>query len=367
MSAGTAPSRFRGFDGLRAFAALTVLVTHTAGLSNFNAANDVLGPLTARLNVGVAVFFVISGFLLFRPYVAGRPRPLRDYAVARVTRIFPAYWLAITVLAVWPGLVGVFSEDWWRYYFLLQNYDEVTLIAGLGPAWSLAIEISFYAFLPLFARYKGPWLPMIGMLALLSFATRTWMHAEHPDITYSYWLPGSFLWFAGGMALAVLSVEGRTITRTWPWWAAAAVVLVALSYLGGLPRTFPYDYTELGWALEHVGFALFSVLLVAPVALGAAPRALSWRPVAWLGLVSYGIYLWQVPLAIELNDHVIQRYDPPLPYVTFTALAFLATVACAAVSYYGVERPLLNRLKPSGSSRRTSASARSAAAAEPRR
>ena len=357
-------ARFPGFDGLRAFAALTVLVTHTAGLTTFNSSNDLLGPVTARLNVGVAVFFVISGFLLYRPFYEGRQRPLKEYARARALRIFPAYWLALTVLGLWPGLPNLFTGDWWKYYGMLQVYDPITLSTGLGPAWSLCIEVTFYAFLPLFALYRGPVLPMLGMLAALSFASRTYMHEFHPDVTYSWWLPGTFLWFAGGMALAVLSVEGRTISRTWPWWSAAAAVLLALSYLGGLPRQFPYDYTELGWALEHLGFGLFSVLLVAPVALGRGPAWLQWRPIAWLGLVSYGLYLWQVPLAIEINELLDGR--GPLPYLMTTLATFAATAVCAALSYYLVERPLLRRKAPRGSSRAISARARPAAAVDPR-
>lgn len=360
-------ARFSGFDGLRAFAALSVLVTHTAGLTTFNSTNDVLGSITARLNVGVAVFFVISGFLLYRPFYEGTNRPLRSYGRARALRILPAYWFALTVLVIWPGLPNLHPPhgDWWRYYGLTQVYDSIHLATGLGPAWSLCIEVTFYAFLPLFALYRGPALPMIGMLALLSFATRTYMHANHPDVTYSWWLPGTFLWFAGGMAMAVLSVEGRKIDRTWPWWSAAVAVLLALSYLGGLPRTYPYIYTELAWAVEHVGFALFAVLLVAPIALGPGPRWLQWGPIAWLGTISYGIYLWQVPLALKINDWVGDR--GPLPYVTITLLTAAATIACAAFSYYFVERPLLRRKAPRGSSRAISVRARPAAAVEPRR
>ncbi|MEA2495606.1 MAG: hypothetical protein QOJ29_3517, partial [Thermoleophilaceae bacterium] len=103
-----------------------MLLTHTAFLSGANMFGS-YGHFTARLDVGVTVFFVISGFLLYRPFVAARiegrraPR-VRDYARRRVLRIFPAYWLALTVLAIWPGLVGVWSGYWWAYYALIQNY-----------------------------------------------------------------------------------------------------------------------------------------------------------------------------------------------------------------------------------------------------
>ena len=117
--------RFPLFDSLRGLAALAIVLTHV-GLgsgANYNAA---YGVLLARLDIGVTLFFVLSGFLLYRPFVAARlenrPAPrLRDYARRRVLRIVPAYWLALTVLAIWPGLT--FTAPRWVYYGFLQNYD----------------------------------------------------------------------------------------------------------------------------------------------------------------------------------------------------------------------------------------------------
>src|SRR3954453_13942377 len=110
--------RFPLVDGLRAVAALSVLVTHTAFLSGFNG-HGLLGGITARLDVGVALFFVISGFLLYRPFVAarmgGRGGPRAGlYFRRRALRILPAYWLALTVLGLlWPKLDQVDSGHWW--------------------------------------------------------------------------------------------------------------------------------------------------------------------------------------------------------------------------------------------------------------
>ena len=117
--------RFELFEGLRAVALLAVLVFHVCAISG--AINDrVLGDAAAMLgNQGPILFFVISGFLLYRPFVAARaagvPAPsIARYARRRILRIVPAYWLALTILAIWPGVVGAFSGDWWRYYFVLQ-------------------------------------------------------------------------------------------------------------------------------------------------------------------------------------------------------------------------------------------------------
>src|SRR3954452_12960796 len=96
-------------DGLRAVAALLVIVHHAGIYAVLGGTDSVLRPYVARLDVGVAIFFLISGFLLYRPFVRARfrsigaPRPLA-YGWRRFLRIVPAYWVALTVIALWLGL-----------------------------------------------------------------------------------------------------------------------------------------------------------------------------------------------------------------------------------------------------------------------
>src|SRR5947209_17182952 len=118
--------RFPLFDGLRAVAALSVLVYHAGYFSRANEGDGGLSPYLARLNVGVAIFFVISGFLLYRPLLAARmgvgpPVRLRDYARRRFLRIVPAYWVALSLLAVYPGLPGVCGGRRWACYGFAQD------------------------------------------------------------------------------------------------------------------------------------------------------------------------------------------------------------------------------------------------------
>ena len=147
--------RFPLVDGMRAIAALSIVVFHAGG-ATFYTLSHPLGGYVARLNVGVTLFFVISGFLLYRPYLAARfggpPAPrLRDYARRSMLRIFPAYWVALIVLGIAVDLPGAVSSDWWVYAFLLQGYRLDWVLGGIGPAWSLSIEVAFYAALPFFA------------------------------------------------------------------------------------------------------------------------------------------------------------------------------------------------------------------------
>src|SRR5215211_5159432 len=145
--------RFPLMDSLRAVAALMVLVTHTGFLSGANG-STFYGPYLARFDIGVTIFFLLSGFLLYRPFVSARlgerDRPtIPGYTRRRLLRILPAYWLALTVLAFWPGLTQMWEPHDWVYYGLVQIYFPQWIAGGLLPAWSLAIEISFYAALPL--------------------------------------------------------------------------------------------------------------------------------------------------------------------------------------------------------------------------
>src|SRR5687768_12863876 len=118
--------RFPLFDSVRAFAVIGVFIVHAAHMSNYLGTDP--GPrLVSRLDIGVTLFFLLSGFLLYRPLVASRvlgARPVRtrDYARRRFLRIAPAYWVAITALAIFPGMAGIFTDNWWVYYGLLQNF-----------------------------------------------------------------------------------------------------------------------------------------------------------------------------------------------------------------------------------------------------
>ncbi len=254
--------RFELFESLRAIAALSVLVFHTAGWSGVNLFTW-YGAFTSKLHVGVTLFFLISGFLLYRPHavemLGGPAAPhAGDYALRRAFRILPAYWVALTVLGLWPGLSGVFTKNWWVYYGLLQSYRQNWSMRGIGVAWSLSVEMAFYVLLPLLAMAlsrAGRRLDPRGRmrLQLLAFAAlgvgslifRAAIHSAGLPGLYTS-LPANLLGFLAGMALAVVSTwfEGRE--REWwaaRWivahpglcWALAAVLFTAISLSPALP------------------------------------------------------------------------------------------------------------------------------------
>jgi len=146
--------RFPLLDGVRALAALSIVLLHVGDATGF-ARTSRLGAFTARMDAGVALFFVLSGFLLYRPFVASRlearPAPSAGrYLRRRLLRIVPAFWVAMLVMGA-LGWISVLNGDWWRYFGFLQNLSVETVLGGIRPAWSLCVEMSFYLVLPLWA------------------------------------------------------------------------------------------------------------------------------------------------------------------------------------------------------------------------
>lgn len=400
-SASSAPSpalqpppgnpRFPLFDSLRALAALAVVASHVTTAYGTQRTTG-WGPYTIQLSAGVPVFFVISGFLLYRPFVAarmgGQPLRLTGYLRRRVFRIVPGYWFALTLLALWPGapwVAGVFGRDWWVYYGFGQNYSDGTSTHGLGVAWTLCVEVVFYAVLPLYAL-GAAWLTRrwglrrgelagLGLSALGSIVFFGLCADQVVPSRFSATLPGYWYMFVVGMALAVASVslaglEPRSrlfaflTSRPEVGWVGAVVLL------GGAATFFSYDWVGLSprGATQMIGNGVLSVgvafLLVFPAVFGQergglARRILSSRTLTWIGVVSYGVYLWHDPVLLWLADTNGTRGQAAAPIMRIMptsllqhpaaaslvlgAVALLLTLVAATVSYYLVELPFLRR------------------------
>ncbi len=350
--------RFPLVDSVRAIAALSVFAYHVAfHLELFRSGR--FAGWGMQLNIGVAIFFVVSGFLLYRPFAAARhagapPPSLLPYAVRRALRIVPAYWVALPVVALVLGLSDVFTPHGIvKYFGFLQIYDKDAIIGGIGPAWTLCIEVSFYVALPLYAllarRLGGPVARSeLALLALIAAASLGWkllFRYAVPTDTPG-WLPAQVSLpafadhFAIGMALAVISVAARGRTErlerySWLAWVLAFLAFVALS--GGV--TGQVFQVQSLWRHELRG--VIGALLLAPAVFGAggAVRRLLAQPwLLWLGAISYGFYLWHEPVIIALQR---QGLDSSAGGVALGVVAFAITLALAAASWYLVERPVL--------------------------
>lgn len=163
-------TRLRGIEGLRALAAASVLVAHVWNFSRPDARPFDLGKaryVFPELGHGVTLFFALSGFLLYLPFVAARLRggarpSFSAYLRNRALRILPAYWVIFLLTAVVFGAAQVRAGDGYtigrmvdtpRQLFenllLIQNSDPALMRTGIAPAWSLGVEVVFYLVLPL--------------------------------------------------------------------------------------------------------------------------------------------------------------------------------------------------------------------------
>ena len=375
MAATATHLRFPLFDSLRAIAALCVLGAHVSFVS-LAETQSAAGPFLAQLTVGVCVFFLISGFLLYRPYFAARyygeagPRAW-DYARRRVLRIVPAYWVALTVLAVGPGLVGLYSGDWWAFYAFAQIYRDETGLQGMSQAWSLCVEVTFYMALPVYAlvlerasragdrrRLVRAELAGLALMVVACTAVRVYAHEVDNKVLFLT-LPANLDWFALGMGLAVLSVVAGE-RGDWPapvrfvasrpglCWLAAAGTFVAATVVLDLPDGLYPEFTLVQRLLQHLLFGAIATLLLLPAVFGDREgglprRILAWPVLAWVGTISYGVFLYNLAVADELKERGVDEWVPDGRLLWLGLATLAVTLLLAAVSYYVVERPLLRR------------------------
>ncbi len=356
-------------EGLRAVAALSVMGTHLGFASGVTFRSS-FGAYFARMDIGVAIFFVLSGYLLFRPFVRadldGRPSPhLGAYFWRRTLRIVPAYWLALAAIPLVLGISKLHSlADVVIYGGFLQIYDQGRALGGITQAWSLCTELSFYLALPLYAwvlrrygRGRVSWhLAGLAGLYLLSVLFRTWLYAAEPSVASIAWawLPANADLFALGMAVALVDTgaahhrtlaNARDRVRAHGRWGipAAVVVFWVVATRIGLPRAFEDTTTaqELG---RQFLYGLVGLLAVAPLALGATRdrigAALGWRPVVWLGTISYAFYVWHLDV-IGAAVRWLGESIGAASMIDLVSVVFPISVAVSALSWYLVERPLL--------------------------
>jgi peptidoglycan/LPS O-acetylase OafA/YrhL len=342
--------RVPSLTGIRAVAALLVVATHAAYTTG-KYTHGFVGLAYSRMEIGVPIFFVLSGYLLFGPWVkaaaTGTPGPsLKRYARNRFRRIMPAY--VVTVLAAY--LVYHFRDggpnpghNWWGLFRNLtltqiytDNYGFVLLHQGLTQMWSLAVEVAFYVALPVLAYLlmvvlcRRQWRPgslLLGLGTLFALGL-AWLVLVHTtDFLWDgakLWLPAYLPWFVGGMTLTVLAAMRVRVYGFVAVPLAGVCYLIACTPIAGEPQTSP---TGLAQALvKMVFYAVIATLLVAPLALGEHSswyaRLLASRPMVWLGEISYEIFLVHLVL-MEVAMTVVLHWQV---YTGNTAGLFVVTM-----------------------------------------
>lgn len=329
--------------------------------------------LLFELNLGLICFFVLSGFLLYQAFVRASlsdgPRvDFKRYAVRRSTRIVPAYWVSLVGCLLLYWLVGLNKmipsiEQIPLFALFTQNYSADTVMELNPVTWTLSIEMALYLVLPLIglAAYRlGPKRIrfQVSMLIGLIGVTLAW----NALVFTGDWrpigpkaLPAYIGHFALGM-LGALWFERRRKVTSEPLGAAATALLaaagVAFVFLGG------YWHETSGSGITYATFsglpaALGFALVITAAAAGRGP-AIDWlraRPLVGVGVISYGVYLWHLPLLLATR-HLGLLPDPfVLRVLVVSSLALLAGFA----SWHLIERPLINRF---GTTRTPSPTAR---------
>ncbi|NMO02475.1 acyltransferase [Gordonia sp. TBRC 11910] len=364
----TVPRFYPQLEGMRAVASLGVLSTHVA-FQTGAVSTPVLGPLLGRLDLAVALFFGLSGFLLWRPYVdaahgAGAPR-VRRYFAHRFVRIWPAYAVAaVMVLTLLPDARNADVVVWAANLTLTQIFVPLSLTAGLTQMWSLSVEVMFYLLLPVLGaalmRLSGPLARQrIPVLMGLVGLTLLWgpvasVLPSQPGLEPQNWVIGHLPWFGAGLLLAELA--GRVHRgEPLPRFTAAVVelsrrrgLMFGLFVVGyGLACTPLAGPTGLGAVSsgQFVGKILLGAIcgyaILAPLVLSDAAtpfRFLDSPPMQALGRWSYGIFIWHVAvLAVVFGLFGILPFGGST--LTVWTLTLILSVGVASASYAFIEEP----------------------------
>lgn len=284
-------TRNEGLDALRVLAAGSVLLSHAFALGGIGWVPIPTGTM------GVGMFFVLSGYLI-ADQLMRHPEDVRGFWIRRGARIFPAYWLAVVVI----GLVTAspsFAADPLGYLTMTHAMDDDMLIV----AWTLQVEIMFYAIAPLIVPLRTRWWLALGVA---SFAIAVAAAVAGDQATLGRTLPANLWRFLPGMLVA------RYAGRALPWQLALPLLAVPIVVGDGPVGLHVDPFT-----------AVAGGILVASV---VARPGLQIRGAAAGAALSYAVYLWQFD--------VLSR-APTIP------VGIVMVIAIAAVSFRLVERPAM--------------------------
>jgi peptidoglycan/LPS O-acetylase OafA/YrhL len=310
-------------DVIRGLAALAVLLHHV------DAAGDLGGGVFDGFGiVGVSTFFVLSGYLLYRPYVTG-PVDLRSYAVRRAARVLPAYLFALVGLTLVTHDRS-FLDHPLSYLLFIQNFDPSLFQGFLGVAWTLEMEVWFYLGLPVIAwLVRGNEVRRLIVLGGGSLIAWTALWGGGARVGLVTLVPLYVWMFVPGMLLAAVQAQRPAFLRT----LARPILGIAL-IIAGAALAEPLG--RFGSGLQGAAIYVLVLAGASAVVATALTRSLTSRvaALAWFGsALSYPVYLWHATFVWALAGL-------GLAGVALLGAAFLVTVPVAAISWFAFERPI---------------------------
>jgi peptidoglycan/LPS O-acetylase OafA/YrhL len=336
--------RSRQLDSLRGCAVLLVVIHHWTEL----------GHGIGLGNIGVQLFFVLSGFLITRILLGLRnpsagpslPQIFWQFQRRRAARIVPVIFLVLTVVALTGDRFARPADLPWHFLFLSNVFFFLNggFVSSLAHFWTLAVEFQFYLLWPLFvflvpaSRLEATTLVLIVLAPLSRLAL--W-NAGFQEFAEYNTLPFANLDSLGIGALVaqwcfVPAEQARGRRHLLGGLAAlAALGVISFRMAGGLPANLEQFFFAVvfGWLVWRAwsGFS------------GASKHVLEWRPLAAIGTVSYGVYVYHV-FAPRTAGAVLRLFDAPMSFqgpTVILAVAALVTAIAAGLSWYFFERPIL--------------------------
>ncbi len=370
-----------GLNGLRGLACLAVFGVHfhqhtgvTAHAGPFQ-----LGRFLVNGNTGVALFFILSGFLLGLPWWndnsdTTNPPPLgTPYLLKRIARILPAYYLCLSALILIHGY-GLSPKqliDVVLHYLFLHNYTEFSFYSISDPFWTLAVQAQFYVLLPILLAVLGPLrrgvnnhLLCLTLLVLAGavYALHAWIMTQakgvdpwpfptqivaRQGVVLSHSLLAHLPHFLIGVAAGCLSVSlNHRLSNNPPpsrigsdlvfWFAACSIVLILAT---PLDKWFTLPHGR--YHFPYVPLLIAAVIIVTPWT-ATARSLLTSRPLEWIGVISYGLYVYHLPCQ-NITAKLMTRLGMPVTQSMwlFGLLSLALSIAVAGTSHRVVERPIL--------------------------
>ncbi len=385
-----------GLNGLRAIAALSVFAVHLQQMASLQGH---VGPLDldrwlTNGNTGVALFFVLSGFLLALPFLASSERGVAPprmgaYFVRRITRILPAYYLCLFALVAIDALRGQSPSinNLLSHLLFVYNINDWQILSFNDPFWTLAVEVQFYLLLPFLVLALRPLPRQVIIAAVVALAVATYLvnrelvgfllernqwpihftlvwpfavYISGPDsfvLTYS--TLGHLTFFLIGVALAALyptpaaiwnaGLDRASWTAEALFWLSAVTVFVILAT--PLDEALQVPFGRYNW--PHVPILLALLILATPHT-RLARAMLEWRPLWALGVISYGIYIFHYPI-LQAGDQLMRRLglDVTAHWRMFALTTLAATAIVSSISYLLIERPVMRWARGAGRARNT--------------
>ena len=378
--------RISGADGLRALACLLVVWHHTT--QRFNPEKSAawiqgIHFFGMRAEVGVSLFFVLSGCLLSLPFwnsfVSGDRFPsLKFYAINRAARIIPAYWfnlLLCTLVALWVFDLNI---NWWRLIsglLFINSYHYSSFFPAElnGPLWSIGLEVSCYVLLPavlfliikISKRSSVAIAGIVGCLLTLqalnpwvinNFMTSNKLKGWQYGLTggakqwLPYWNIGSFFtqFLCGSLAaliIIVLRARGTLKSLTFDLsavlFATAAIWLVA----NGLEPGAPNSFTKQPYMAPFFAILMAGVIVSASLSTQVY-KLLDNKLFQWIAKISFSIYLWHMFLIVIIERKFFSKYlyyglTDLSEWVMISSIVLIGSIILAATSWRFLESPIL--------------------------